>query len=230
MSLDDQVRRVDEDRWLASRFAPPDVRARLIVLYAINDEIARTAEVVKQAAIGDIRLAWWREALAEIYNGKPARSHPVLQAFAATRQDWSQAAFEALIDARARDLDAAPFADMAALQNYIDATAGAIMRLALQACGAQEESADAAMAWGLVSWLRARRALPAGETEASLMAKARACHEAARQRRVSAAAFPALGYVALVPGYLRTLARGQRERPLLLRQLRLVAASATGVL
>ena len=65
-ALDDLVRRVDEDRWLASRFAPADVRARLIALYAVNYEIARTAEVVREPGVGDIRLAWWRDALAEI--------------------------------------------------------------------------------------------------------------------------------------------------------------------
>ena len=75
--LDSQlVRRTDEDRWLASRFAPADVRADLIALYALNYEVARTVEVVSQPTLGDIRLAWWREAIAEIYErpSTPARA------------------------------------------------------------------------------------------------------------------------------------------------------------
>jgi 15-cis-phytoene synthase len=235
MLLDQQVRRVDEDRWLASRFAPADVRARLIALYALNDEIARTTEVVKQAILADIRLAWWREAIAEIYQGNPVRAHPVLEAFAAARGDWPQAAFEALIEARAHDLGGAPSDTVVALEDYIDATAGSVMRLALQACGvvgAESFVAEAAKAWGLTVWLRAGRPLPSGETQASVNARARARYEAARvlAKDLPAEAFPAIGYVALVPGYLRTIARGERERPLLLRQLRLVAAAATGAL
>ena len=54
--LDADVRRHDEDRWLASRFAPADVRARLIAIYALNYEIARTAEVVSTPALVEIRL------------------------------------------------------------------------------------------------------------------------------------------------------------------------------
>jgi 15-cis-phytoene synthase len=67
--LDRLVRRVDEDRWLALRFAPEEVRARLIALYAVNYEIARTAEIVSEPALGDIRLEWWRSALEQMAEG-----------------------------------------------------------------------------------------------------------------------------------------------------------------
>lgn len=235
MSLDAQVRRVDEDRWLASRFAPAAVRERLIALYALNDEIARTAEVVKQAAIGDIRLAWWREAIAEIYAGKAVRAHPVLQAFAAARGGWPQAAFNALIEARSRDLDASPFANIDALEAYFDATAGNLMTLALQAAGATDATSfvnAGSRAWGYTAWLRARRAPPHGVDQSGLIGRAGAYHEIARSiaRGLPADAFPAVGYLALVPGYLRNLQQGKRERPLLVRQLRLIVASATGAL
>src|SRR5262249_35669215 len=76
------VRHADEDRGWASRFAPEDARKRLVALYALNHEIARTAETVRQAAIGDIRLQWWRDAAAEVFAGKIVRQHPVVQAFA----------------------------------------------------------------------------------------------------------------------------------------------------
>jgi hypothetical protein len=47
--LDTLVRRVEEDRWLAARFAPPLVRERLIAIYAVNYEIgARRRLCVKQ--------------------------------------------------------------------------------------------------------------------------------------------------------------------------------------
>ena len=87
-SLDTLVRRVDEDRWLASRFAPAGVRSRLTALYALNYEISRTAETVTQPALGDIRLAWWREAVEEIYAGRAVRAHPALSAFAAALREF----------------------------------------------------------------------------------------------------------------------------------------------
>jgi hypothetical protein len=34
--------------------------------------------------------------------------------------------------------------------------------------------------------------------------------------------------VSLIGGYIRTLRQGQRDRPLISRQLRLIAAAATG--
>ena len=40
---------------LASRFAPPEARRQLIALYALNYEIAHTAETVTQATLGDMR-------------------------------------------------------------------------------------------------------------------------------------------------------------------------------
>ena len=43
---------------------------------AANHEIAKTAEVVSEPAIGQIRLQWWREALEGVEAGRP-RAHEV---------------------------------------------------------------------------------------------------------------------------------------------------------
>src|SRR6185436_12970188 len=129
-----------------------DVRARLVAVYALNHEIARTADVVSQAQIGDIRLQWWREALAEVFEGKPVRAHPALAAIAQAhgQTPLPQHLLEALIDARGRDLDPAPFATYAEIDAYLDATAGNMIRVAAAACGATLDEAlikTAAQAW-----------------------------------------------------------------------------------
>jgi phytoene synthase len=242
-ALESLVRRVDEDRWLASRFAPVPARAKLIALYAVNYEIARTGEVVREAALGDIRLHWWREALAEIAGGAAPREHPALQALAGA---FPQAAGElqALAEARRADLEAAPFQTWADVESYLDATAGAVMRLAITACAPEANAGlaafaqSAARAWGLVGlarsarfWQARGRAIHPREDggEASLLERAEAAYAAARAMPAPpAAAFPAFGYVALAPAYLRALREGKGEPPLLARQLRLVAAAATG--
>jgi len=243
--LDQLVRRVDEDRWLASRFAPAAVRERLIAVYAVNYEIARTAEIVSEGALGDIRLEWWREALAEIGDGKPPRPHPALVALHGTlkRREWATT-FEGIIAARSKDLEPAPFMTWDALESYIDATAGGVMRLALEACDGLDGEAEAvvlpaARAWGYAGLLRAapywrakgRSAVPhQGGSAEAMLGRARRYYEQARPlaRGLPSNVFPAIGYIALLPGYLRALARGRHETPAFVRQAALVAASATG--
>ena len=75
--IDKRVRRVDEDRWISSRFAPPSHRRALIALYALAYELVRVQEVVTEETLGLIRFQWWREAIAEIDAGRPPRSHDV---------------------------------------------------------------------------------------------------------------------------------------------------------
>lgn len=243
-SLEQVVRRYDEDRWLASRFAPADVRARLIAIYALNNEIARTADVVTQPAIGDIRLAWWREAIEEVAAGRPPRAHPILEAFTAAEPGAPQslAIWERLIAARAKDLEPAPFATWVALEDYLDATAGGVIRAALAACAVDIASHQvfiraAAQAWGCVGLLRAEphwrakgRALfpREGGVLNDFAGRARNAISQVRSATLPAQAFPAVGYVALANLYLDAHMKRAGEPALLLRQLRLIAAAATG--
>jgi phytoene/squalene synthetase len=74
-TLDDLVRRVDPDRWLAARFiGDAAARADVIALYGLNYELARVAGGVSNALMGEIRLTWWREAMEEVAAGKPRES------------------------------------------------------------------------------------------------------------------------------------------------------------
>lgn len=156
------VKRVDPDRFLLAVAAPADARPALFALYAFNAEVAKTREVVSEAMLGDIRLQWWREAIEECYAGR-ARRHEVVQplaeAIAAHKPD--RALFDALIDARARDLDDAPIESLEAFEAYAEATSGNLIRLAAQMLDVEEtaESAKAArhvgIAYALVGQIRA---------------------------------------------------------------------------
>ncbi len=242
MTTDETVRAADEDRWFASRFAPAHVRQRLAALYALNHEIARVADTVTQAPIGDIKLAWWREALAEIAAGKAPRAHPVLAEFATSiqvvRTSWD--ALERMIEARSADFDAAPFATWGALEIYVDATAGGLARVAVELCDARATDdllVSVGRAWGYAGLARAqavwrargRSALPRdGGGESELLARAEAAYAAAHAAKIESAAFPALGYVALVPTYVSATRRGRADVSPFERQLRLIGASALG--
>ncbi len=243
-TLEQIVRRTDEDRWLASRFAPAPVRARLIAVYALNYELTRVVDAVTTPTAGDIRFVWWRDALAEIISGKPARAHPVLQAFAAAHAQtpFKLETLEAMIEARMHELNVQPFATAAEREAYVGSTAGGVAQLALAACGVRGEAIEemawhAGLAWGYAGLLRAEaawrargwRVLIRDEGKAELVERARGAQASLRALgKAPAAAFPALGYVALAPVYVRAAERGAGAPALFGRQLKLVQAAATG--
>lgn len=238
--LDALVRRVDEDRWLASRFAPAAVRARLIAIYAVNYEIARIAATVREPGLGAIRLAWWRESLIAIAAGDKPRGHPAVEALAnAAAPSAAVIALEAVIGARSRDFEAEPFATWAELEAYVDATAGAVMRAAITICGgfnagARAFAEPAARAWGFAGLARAalhesargRKVWPLGD----LITGAEGAYIDARvfAPKQQSALFPGFGYVATLPGYLRALLNGRSDTSPLARRWALIVASATG--
>ena len=160
-SFVEDLRAQDRDRYLTCLFAPAGRRLDLLALYAFNLEVARTAETVSEPMIGQIRLQWWRESLAGIYDGTP-RHHEVVEALAQAiaRHDLPRAPFERLIDARERDLEPAPPADLATLEVYAEATSAGLLELALQVLACRDPAAKAAarpigVAWALVGLLRA---------------------------------------------------------------------------
>lgn len=154
------VREHDPDRYLSALFAPAQRRPLLFVLYAFNYEIARIAESVREPMMGEIRLQWWREAVEGARSGHP-RAHDVVLALAHLfeRCDAPAALFDALIDARARDAHDETFADIAALEDYADATAGGVMRIAARVLGTGDDhdplARAAGIAYGLTGLLRA---------------------------------------------------------------------------
>lgn len=77
--LDERIQRVDEERWLSSRYASQTDREALIVLYAFYYELARVRVAVTDATLGEIRFQWWRDALAELGVGE-VRQHDVVLA------------------------------------------------------------------------------------------------------------------------------------------------------
>jgi phytoene synthase len=187
-----------------------------------------------------MRLGWWLEAIDEVFAGRPPRTHPALSAFADVLRDaqCTQATLHALVDARAKDLDVAPFSSWDELDAYLDATAGGVVRLGLELCGAsapEELVRHAAKAWGCMGLARAepywrsrgRSALPPGAATDDMLARARTAYTLTKTLRVAPAAAPALAYVSLTPIYVRALERGG-DAPLLARQLTLIRAILTG--
>lgn len=230
-SLDDQVRRADPERWLASRLiADAQARADVIALYAFDLELARAPLAATDPMMAEIRLTWWREAVDDLFAGKGARGHPALVALgqAIARRHLSAAPLEAMVGARFADIEPEAFADDAALAAYADGVAGAPLSLALAILGQADASAlrPAALAWTLSRLAQASpQRLPPGLDEAKARDRG---HTALREARTAVkalpvAAFPAVAHLALIRPRLKGRAPGPLEM-----QARLTLASLTG--
>ncbi|MDO5530092.1 MAG: squalene/phytoene synthase family protein [Paracoccus sp. (in: a-proteobacteria)] len=164
MSVDaaaELLRRGDPDRLSAALCAQAGDRARLVSLYAANLEIARAALASREPLISLMRLQWWADRLGDLAAGRDvAGQHAVLDALA---ENWGKdaGAIASLAEARRRDAMREPFTEDEALLDYIDASAGNLMRLAARGCGLEHHPAitDQARGAGLAAWLDALPAL-----------------------------------------------------------------------
>ncbi len=97
--FDDRLKRTDEDRWLATRYAAPAARELLVAIYLLNQELQRTLQT-KEPMLGKIRLQWWRETLEQVGGLGTLRRHDLAEELArvtAGRRDL-MVAMNALVD------------------------------------------------------------------------------------------------------------------------------------
>jgi phytoene synthase len=154
----DQLRRFDRERYATTLFAPPEARDALMVLYAFNLEVARVRESVREPMAGLVRLQWWRDVIAGAQAGETLHGHPVAAPLAELirARGLPQGPFERLLAAREQDLRPEPPADLAAAEEYAEATSSTLVELALAVLGTTSAAArPVGIAWALVGQLRA---------------------------------------------------------------------------
>jgi phytoene synthase len=145
------VRAADKDRFLAALFAPAGLRRHLYALYAFNSEIARVRDVAREALPGEIRLQWWRDALAGQLRGE-ASANPIAAALLDTIAQCALPVEPLLgvIDAHGFDLYDEPMATLADLDAYGRDTDGAVMTLGMRIlAGGAEPDPSAAVSAGI---------------------------------------------------------------------------------
>jgi phytoene synthase len=215
--LDGQIRRIDPDRWLSSRFiSAVGPRADVVAIYAFDHELARAPRVASNALLGEIRLTWWREALDEIFEGRAVRMHPTVQALArvVASRGLARGPLETMIDARYRELDAAPMSE-AELLDWSRDTGGLAAQLAAQML---DPATDPKMALaGGSAWALGRRLADRPELRPTFLKVIHAARSASRS--LSVAAFPAVAHAALA---------GRPSNNDFARRLRLTVAVARG--
>jgi len=140
----------DPDRFLCTLFAPPEKREAIFTLIAFNHELARAREAASHPMAALIRLQWWRDALEEARQGKPARRHEVAGPFhaAITAGQLDAIALEAMIDAREVETTEEGVATEVDFVAWLRGTAGGWAAAAGKALGATAEEAEKLRALG----------------------------------------------------------------------------------
>ena len=204
VTLDEQVRAADLDRWLSSRFVGDDqARADLIALYAFEAELMAIPTRVTQPLLAEMRYVWWREQMDGVFAGVARKGHPVL---------------EALTDVVARrGLDRAPFD--ALIEAHIGRVHGEPHDLDVFYVGPMQTAARV-LDPGVTPDAVAQAARVRGLAQTGRDGEARAGRRAANAalKRLSPAAFPAVAHAALI----------RPDAPEALKRLRLVVAVARG--
>ena len=151
----EQVRVQDGDRYLIALFQPKRIRRAAIALAAWNLELSRARPRSGETTIGLMRLQWHRDALDEIAKGEPRR-HPVIgelaKACGAGLFDLDD--LHTIINARERDLDAAPMNNLDELEAYARGTAGMLHGCLWRGTPAANVAMKAGTAFALIGLAR----------------------------------------------------------------------------
>ena len=140
--------------------APPDIRGRLFVLYALNLEVAKAPFVTKEPMIAEMRLQFWRDVVADAAAGKDVRAHEVAAPLSAliVEDALDAETLDQLVAARRFDIYPNDEEQVGFdLGHYLRRTAGNLMALSVAACGSDQTDAalDLGEAMGIALWFRA---------------------------------------------------------------------------
>lgn len=110
-------------------------RQAIIALYAFCREVDDIADECKDTSVASIKLAWWRNEIANLYAGKP--QHPVTKALAEAIHLYQldQEHFLEIIDGMSMDLAQNRYADFKQLQLYCYRVASVVGLLSVQIFG-----------------------------------------------------------------------------------------------
>ncbi len=107
-------------------FLPPERRRAITALYAYCREVDDVVDECTDAGVARVKLAWWRDEIGKLYDGKP--QHPVTQALACAvvTHDLQRQHMLELIDGMAMDLDYNRYPDFDTLKLYCHRVAGVV--------------------------------------------------------------------------------------------------------
>ena len=116
--------------YYAFRFLPPPRRRAITALYAFCREVDDVVDEATDAQLAATRLAWWRQEIALLFDGRP--QHPVSRALqpALTPFGITAERLNEIVDGVEMDLTQTRYLDFAGLERYCYRVAGVVGILA----------------------------------------------------------------------------------------------------
>jgi len=188
-----RCREEDYDRWFGALFAPAPARKHLHALAAFNAETREVKARARDSALGEIRLMWWREALAGARDAE-AQGNPVAAAMLRTIEECRlpTTQIEAHLAARRAELSVSGGPDPASVERTSGAALAAIVAMSAEALGgAADDLIDAAAITEALRDAAAGRSPDAVLLAAAAERRSRADAAARKGRSEAAPAFAA---------------------------------------
>ena len=148
------VLKADPDRFAAVMAAPVAMRDKLFPLHAFAIEVARAPWVTQESMIAEMRLQWWRDALAEIASGGPVRRHEVVTPLANVLSPKTAVLLDGFVEVRRWDIYREPFESAEHFEDYLAQTGGVFYKVLAQSVSVSDTGvADFGYAVAVANWL-----------------------------------------------------------------------------
>ncbi|KAJ3414788.1 hypothetical protein HDV05_006035 [Chytridiales sp. JEL 0842] len=137
------VRTSDWEGYVSSLFLPASARHTAWAIRAFNVETASIRDNVRDVMIGRMRVQFWRDLIAKVYEGRPPE-HPVALALAQSLEETSlsQSWFRKILAAREEDLLETQYPTLTNLENYAESTQSSLLYLQLESLGIKDLHVD----------------------------------------------------------------------------------------
>lgn len=120
-------------------FLPPEKRRAITALYAFCREVDDVVDECADASVARMKLAWWRQQIAAVFDTKSDNepTHPVAKALVAVTRTFNLSAgqLNEIIDGMEMDLNHNRYADFKTLQLYCHHVAGVVGQLSAEIFG-----------------------------------------------------------------------------------------------
>jgi phytoene synthase len=133
------------DQWLGALYASASARDALFALASFDYEIRHAAKRARDPNLAAVRLAWWREVIADERSDEAAGS-PVALALRAAIDAYAlpKAWLEAMVDARLQEIAPQDDFNLAAFRAFADESEGARLKLAVRIAASGQDLDPAA--------------------------------------------------------------------------------------
>eukprot|EP01119_Soliformovum_irregulare_P017284 TRINITY_DN5111_c0_g1_i1.p1 TRINITY_DN5111_c0_g1~~TRINITY_DN5111_c0_g1_i1.p1 ORF type:complete len:331 (-),score=66.26 TRINITY_DN5111_c0_g1_i1:95-1087(-) len=152
----------DHEHWLGGLLIKdPKSRASFFAIRAFNIEVLNILQTVRDPNLAQIRLAWWKTTIDDIYKGVE-QANPITRALAEGIKEFklTKGWFNKLLNSRSDELNSVAIRTLDQMERVAEDRVSSLQYLALESVGVKNVTADhvashVGVAMGLVTLLRA---------------------------------------------------------------------------